>query len=1377
MAGIFANVDSDIKKLQRLREEIDNIKKALKGINVKVDIDIAQGLEAQLKSLTTQYDALVRKVSEAQGKITSSVNQINNASEKIIKAQERLTQASGMGNAQSTIGKSNDTSTQAETLSVEAQAKAYEELEKEINAILGTRDANIKRLVEEQNAIRLINEELKKLQKAQTSSSSSAVQNRIVQLNDSLLTHKTALAEIRKELSNNAKLDNTAATSMNALSQSLSRMRIAYRELTEEERNSSFGRQLLASIQQADAKIKELDATIGNHQRNLGNYSSGWNGLNMSIQQLGRELPSLAMGWNTFFLAISNNLPILADEIKRARTEYDAMKKSGQTAIPVWKQIASSLLSWQTALTVGITLLTLYGEEIVNWVSGLFGADSAQKKINESVKEFNRTMQQGQTEAKLLFDAVKQTEEGTQGRAEAIRKINSEYGKYLPNLLSERSSLNELEEAYRTVTEAIKEHAAAKMQSQAIEEIAGESIKKQADALTKMRDLSKGVLGQEKSASAIDIVQSLTEDFRKAGSSIEKAWQGVSAKLQYEFGAKTLPSSFYETLEDYVKSVYNSNKEIEAIQERYNPFFNKKKADEAIIQNKTYWEEVKRQAQSVLDSIESSTLKKLTEGNITGIPEEIVRKYKQAQEDIQKSNKELSAYGSSSGQNKQNNAITAQLTRISSLEKRQAQERIRRQIDLENQVAQSRIDAMADGEEKLIAQRELDNKKELETIERQKEEYKQKVIQAEKEIFDAQEELKSKLDPNYKKKSFDSSSIQVDTSMFDTLSGLTRQRQYDDILKAERDAMNTYLKEYGTFQQKKEAIAKEYAQKIANAETEGEKLSLGKERDKELTDLEIKAGDTTNAIIALFGDMSDKSLKELEELVSKGQEALEFIKNGQWDATTGARLGITEDEFRRWQESPELIKQAGDALKEVKNQSDELQPAFVLITRGFQNFVNAGSDSSLVVKALAEIQYGLDKLNPAINLLSGSFSKLGDSFGGVFSGIADGLNIAMDAVNSAMQGAQAGAMFGGIGAAAGAAIGVVTSLASAIAKIHDKKNEKRIQKLQDQIDLLDASYDKLGRSIEQAYSTDASNLIEQQNKVLEQQKVLIQQQIREEEDKKKTDEERIKQWEQQIADIDAAIADNTEKAQEAITGISFDTFRNNFLDTLMDMDSSVEDFADDFEQYLQRAILDSLITNKYKDKIEQLYNQWAELGENGLSESEVEDMKKYYNDFVEQMIKDRDQLADIFGWKNDLAESGQQQASAGGFETMSQDSADELNGRFTALQMSGETIASLTQQQLDVLNKIYTSMGGEIVASHETLRENYKQQALQVNVDMQPVTNAVNEVKGIMDEMLSRQAADSMDRQNMAENLNTLVKPIQQAQRDIAEVKQNTSRI
>ncbi len=104
----------------------------------------------------------------------------------------------------------------------------------------------------------------------------------------------------------------------------------------------------------------------------------------MSIQQIAREMPSLAMGPQMFFLAISNNLPIFADEVKRARVEYDNLVKSGEKGVPVWKQILSSLFSWQTALTTGIMLLVMYGDELVGWVKGLFsakdGVDALKKK-------------------------------------------------------------------------------------------------------------------------------------------------------------------------------------------------------------------------------------------------------------------------------------------------------------------------------------------------------------------------------------------------------------------------------------------------------------------------------------------------------------------------------------------------------------------------------------------------------------------------------------------------------------------------------------------------------------------------------------------------------------------------------------------------------------------------------------------------------------------------------------------------------------------------------------------------------------------------------------------------------------------------------------
>lgn len=176
MASIIADLSDDIKKMKSLKEEIQQVKKELGSINVKVELDIKRDMEARLKALTGQYDALVQKVAQAEAKIAESTSRINKSAETIIKAQEQITK-SASGQADSSVqGASggNSAATNAQTESVQAQAKAYDELANEIDAVMGTRAQNIKRMVEEQNAIRIINEELKRMQKLNQSGVYSA---------------------------------------------------------------------------------------------------------------------------------------------------------------------------------------------------------------------------------------------------------------------------------------------------------------------------------------------------------------------------------------------------------------------------------------------------------------------------------------------------------------------------------------------------------------------------------------------------------------------------------------------------------------------------------------------------------------------------------------------------------------------------------------------------------------------------------------------------------------------------------------------------------------------------------------------------------------------------------------------------------------------------------------------------------------------------------------------------------------------------------------------------------------------------------------------------------------------------------------------------
>lgn len=1238
MAKLSFDVSAKWQEVQKLREEVEALKTALKDFNVAGDM---KGFE----ELNKKYQESTQKLKEYEQQVQNYQRIIDqlNVSNGVMEGARQM--ASELNNATDVF-------------------------------------------VEQQLKVKALNEDVKKLNKSYLALSDidkrgqkgSNILTELKEITHQYTIENEALKKLRKEYSDNIKIEGVATDSLVSLRKQLSLLNAEYDRLSASDRKAAIGTDLQKQIQSLNTEISAAEQATGRYQRNVGNYASAWNGLGMSVQQVARELPSLAIGWNTFFLAISNNLPMLADELKKASAEYKAFKAAvaaGNNDVakvaPVWKQLISSIFSWQTALVVAITMLSVYGKDIIEWTKNLFGADTAQKRLNESLKEFNNLVEKGQANAKLLFDAVKRTEEGTQGRANAIREINKAYGEYLPYLLSEKSSLDELNNAYKVVTKSIQEATAAKVQQKAIDEATEDSIKNQVsimDDLEKSVSKTYGIANQQLSSEIVKgFRDSIEESYNQGENSIKAASKAI-AKIRdkYQIKDPLALANLGNELKKFSLEVYKYNNDVRRIREQYNPFFDKEQADQAIIENKKHYETMKSQAESYLNSIAADQKKLLDAGKFEGIDEETVRRYKEARANIQEATKQLHVYDS---YDKQNKAAEKEAEKQAK-EQKKIQKRINNELlELQRRNEQSRIDLMEEGSDKRIAQIEYDYDREIEAIRKKEKEWRE--AQGGKLTQEQTVEIKTAV-----------------TQAKTTRMRSTQEVEYEQV-EAQRKAMNDYLKEYGSYQEKKMALAVEYGQKIADAETEGEKLMLGKQWDKELLDLEIKTKNSSNAIIALFGDMRDKSLKELQELASKGQEALDFIKNGKWDATVGSKLGITEDEFRRWQEAPEAIRQAGESLRGVKDQAETLQPAFDKVTQGLKRFFAAGNDPKKLTESLQLINEGVNEVTSSVQFLSNTFGKLGDSFGGVFSGIAEGLNIAMDAVNSTMQGAQAGAMFGPIGAAAGAAIGVVSSLASAIAKIHDKKNEKRIQKLQDQIDVLDASYEKLGRSIEKAYSTDASQLIDQQNKLLEQQKLLIQQQIKEEQDKKKSDDNRIKEWQKQLYDINAQLEENKEKAIEAITGTdvmsAIDEFAKAYADAWATGENAAESSAKAVQTLIKTAIIEFL-KKKLSPSVQDFMKQLADYMSDGIvspwEEAELNKLK-------EKMDKEAQEIFENSGkWLKDESKY-EQQATSGGFEVMSQDSANELNGRFTALQMIGEEILLYLQSSNQIANLLYIS--------------------------------------------------------------------------------------
>lgn len=141
-----------------------------------------------------------------------------------------------------------------------------------------------------------------------------------------------------------------------------------------------------ARANELDAQLKDIDANLGRHQRNVGNYASGFNALNNSINQLTREAPAFANSVNTGFMAISNNLPALADAIAGIRKQNAELRAEGQPTKSVLTQLAGAFFSWQTAISTGITLLTVYGGKLIEYINGTADAKKATEELTKAYK-------------------------------------------------------------------------------------------------------------------------------------------------------------------------------------------------------------------------------------------------------------------------------------------------------------------------------------------------------------------------------------------------------------------------------------------------------------------------------------------------------------------------------------------------------------------------------------------------------------------------------------------------------------------------------------------------------------------------------------------------------------------------------------------------------------------------------------------------------------------------------------------------------------------------------------------------------------------------------------------------------------------------------
>lgn len=228
----------------------------------------------------------------------------------------------------------------------------------------------------------------------------------------------------------------------------------------------------------------------------------------------------------------------------------------------------------------------------------------------------------------------------------------------------------------------------------------------------------------------------------------------------------------------------------------------------------------------------------------------------------------------------------------------------------------------------------------------------------------------------------------------------------------------------------------------------------------------------------------------------------------------------------------------------------------------------------------------------------------------------------------------------------------------------------------------------------------------------------------------------------------------TDSLYEGLIGMSFDSMYDSFISSLMDMEKSAEDFADDISKYFMQAMLSNAIGEQFSDKLRTWYDKFGEaMKDDGtLDNNERKELMDEYMGYVDEAMKLRDELAAATGYDKISQESYSQSSSSRGFGTeMTHEDAGELNGRFTALQITGEEIKNQNIIQSQSLNLLTVKADALLSINTET--------------------------RNIADDTRDLIAQSYLELVQISENTGAIVKPIQQMQRDIAEVKKNTAKL
>lgn len=334
-------------------------------------------------------------------------------------------------------------------------------------------------------------EELRQKQKLE-GADVKELEKQIARLNEVQKAYSREIRQASKEMQNNLKINALAEGSLAGLRAELSKLNAQYDNLSRTDREGNIGKGLQENINKVTKEIKDAEFATQRFYRNVGNYP---NQLSFSIQQVARELPSLANGAQTFFLSISNNVPMLLDQVKLARKEFAEAVAAGRDAVPVWKQFFTSLISWQTAIVVIITLLSAYGKEIIGFVGGLFKQKEAFDAAAKAAEDYNNTMTEARTQGakdiaqlQTLYGVATDVKRSIDLRREAVALLRKEYPAYLQHLSDEEIMAGKAAGAYKLLRDQMLEMAKTRAIMDRLTELSSAQVSDEYEAVVKAQE-------------------------------------------------------------------------------------------------------------------------------------------------------------------------------------------------------------------------------------------------------------------------------------------------------------------------------------------------------------------------------------------------------------------------------------------------------------------------------------------------------------------------------------------------------------------------------------------------------------------------------------------------------------------------------------------------------------------------------------------------------------------------------------------------------------------------------------------------------------------------------------------------------------------------